>query len=59
VENSSVPFFSVPFFSNKSKIKTVEGNTNGRGDRDSDSGDGVWEKQRMPILTKSYIRIFA
>ncbi|MBV7544550.1 CHAP domain-containing protein [Acidovorax sp. sic0104] len=41
-----------------SKIVTIEGNTNGRGERDSDAGDGVWEKQRMPSLTKSYIRMF-
>ncbi|MFZ6766636.1 hypothetical protein ACO0LM_06085 [Undibacterium sp. Di26W] len=40
------------------KIKTIEGNTNGKGDRDSESGDGVWEKQRIPSLTKAYIRIF-
>jgi len=43
----------------RSKIKTIEGNTNGKGDRDSESGDGVWEKQRMPSLAKSYIRLFA
>ena len=42
----------------KSKIKTIEGNTNGQGDRDSESGDGVWIKERAPSLTKSYIRIF-
>ncbi len=40
------------------KITTIEGNTNGRGDRDSESGDGVWLKQRDRTLTKSYIRIF-
>lgn len=40
------------------KIKTIEGNTNGKGDRDSTTGDGVWEKDRDPKLTKSYIRIF-
>lgn len=39
-------------------IKTVEGNTNGKGERDSKSGDGVWEKTRAPSLVKSYIRIF-
>lgn len=38
-------------------IQTVEGNTNGRGERDSTSGDGVWKKTRKPSLTKSYIRI--
>jgi len=40
------------------KIVTIEGNTNGRGDRDSPAGDGVWRKERDPALTKSYIRIF-
>ncbi|MCG8688914.1 MAG: glycoside hydrolase family 19 protein [Desulfobacterales bacterium] len=40
-------------------IQTVEGNTNGRGERDSTSGDGVWRKKRNPSLTKSYIRILA
>jgi hypothetical protein len=42
----------------RAKIRTIEGNTNGRGDRDSNSGDGVWRKERAPGLTKSYIRIF-
>lgn len=37
------------------EIHTIEGNTNGRGERD---GDGVWAKKRHPSLTKSYIRIF-
>lgn len=40
------------------KLHTIEGNTNGRGERDSSSGDGVWEKRRDHTLTKSYIRIF-
>jgi hypothetical protein len=43
----------------KGKIRTIEGNTNGRGERDSESGDGVWLKERAPNLTKSYIRTFA
>jgi hypothetical protein len=42
----------------KTKILTIEGNTNGKGDRDSDTGDGVWRKERAPSLAKSYIRIF-
>jgi hypothetical protein len=42
----------------RDKIRTIEGNTNGRGDRDSPWGDGVWEKTREPSLTKSYIRVF-
>jgi hypothetical protein len=42
----------------KDKVRTIEGNTNGKGERDSDSGDGVWEKLRERTLTKSYIRIF-
>ena len=40
------------------KIKTIEGNTTGKGERDSTSGDGVWLKDRQPSLTKSYIRIY-
>lgn len=39
-------------------IRTIEGNTNGKGERDSENGDGVWLKERIPSLTKSYIRIF-
>jgi len=41
----------------KDNIVTVEGNTNGRGDRDSTSGDGVWDKARNPSLVRCYIRI--
>ena len=40
------------------RVRTIEGNTNGKGERDSESGDGVWEKARERSLTKSYIRIF-
>ena len=39
------------------RIQVVEGNTNGRGDRESTSGDGVWLKRRLPYSVKSYIRI--
>ncbi|MEF7613415.1 hypothetical protein V4F39_05775 [Aquincola sp. MAHUQ-54] len=39
-------------------VQTIEGNTNGKGERDSTSGDGVWRKARAPSLTRSYIRIF-
>lgn len=42
----------------ESKIKTIEGNTNGKGERDSISGDGVWMKERKYTLVKCYIRIF-
>ena len=38
-------------------IDTIEGNTNGRGDRDSEGGDGVWRKRRPAHLAKCYIRI--
>jgi len=41
----------------KSIIKTIEGNTNGKGERDSVKGDGVWRKTRAASLTKSYIRM--
>lgn len=37
-------------------IKTIEGNTNGKGERDSATGDGVWEKTRHTNLVKAYIR---
>jgi hypothetical protein len=37
-------------------LDTVEGNTNGKGERDSQSGDGVWRKRRHRSLTKCYIR---
>lgn len=40
------------------KVRTIEGNTNGKGERDSVTGDGVWLKSRDHTLTKSYIRIF-
>lgn len=42
---------------NGSTIETIEGNTNGRGDRDSISGDGVWKKIRKKTLVKDLIRI--
>lgn len=40
-----------------SRITTIEGNTNGKGDRDSESGDGVWWKTRERHLVKSFIRV--
>jgi hypothetical protein len=36
---------------------TLEGNTNGKGERDSTSGDGVWKKIRKKSLVKDLIRI--
>lgn len=41
----------------KDYIVTVEGNTNGKGDRDSATGDGVWRKTRKTNLVKAYIRL--
>lgn len=38
-------------------IQTIEGNTNGAGDRDSEGGDGVWRKSRARHLIKSFIRV--
>lgn len=38
-------------------IETIEGNTNGKGERDSESGDGVWRKIRKKTLVKDLIRI--
>jgi hypothetical protein len=40
-----------------SSIQVVEGNTNGKGERDSTSGDGVWKKIRKKSLVKDLIRI--
>lgn len=37
-------------------IETVEGNTNGSGERDSERGDGVWRKRRHYSLVKSFVR---
>lgn len=37
-------------------FRTLEGNTNGRGDRDSVMGDGVWEKTRAKSLVRKFIR---
>ena len=38
-------------------IETIEGNTNGGGQRDSNAGDGVWRKRRAASLVRSFIRI--
>lgn len=40
-------------------IETIEGNTNGKGERDSATGDGVWRKKRDHALTRHYIRVFS
>lgn len=44
-------------YPNESTIQTVEANTNGKGQRDSESGDGVWKKIRATSLVKCYVRI--
>ena len=38
-------------------IECIEGNTNGSGQRDSSTGDGVWRKRRAASLVRSFIRI--
>ena len=38
-------------------IETIEGNTNGGGQRDSNAGDGVWPKRRAASLARSFIRL--
>lgn len=43
--------------SDVSVIATIEGNTNGKGERDSVSGDGVWRKKRPRPLVKNFIRL--
>ena len=42
---------------NGDTITTVEGNTNGHGERDSETGDGVWLKERKKSLIRNLIRI--
>ncbi|MBF7995702.1 CHAP domain-containing protein [Rahnella laticis] len=41
------------------KIRTIEGNTHGQKDKDSEPVDGVWRKERSPTLVKNYIRLFS
>ncbi len=41
----------------KDYIETIEGNTNGKGERDSTTGDGVFRKLRKVNLVRAYIRI--
>jgi hypothetical protein len=43
--------------SEQGELAVVEGNTNGRGDRESESGDGVWKKFRERSLAKVFIRL--
>ena len=43
--------------STASTLETVEGNTNGAGTRDSNSGDGVWRKRRPISSVRSLIRL--
>lgn len=38
-------------------ISCAEGNTNGSGERDSTTGDGVWAKRRARSLAKQFIRL--
>lgn len=38
-------------------LETVEGNTNGAGDRESTTGDGVWAKRRARSLAKQFVRL--
>jgi len=36
---------------------TIEGNTNGAGTRESNTGDGVWRKVRRQSLARAFLRI--
>ena len=38
-------------------VETIEGNTNGAGERDSAAGDGVWRKARKVPLVRRYVRL--
>lgn len=41
----------------KDRIVAVEGNTNGKGERDSTTGDGVWIKKRNPVEILCIVRM--
>lgn len=41
----------------RGSFQCVEGNTNQKGTRDSDSGDGVWLKTRKNSLVRAFVRI--
>lgn len=43
--------------SERGEVESVEGNTNGKGERDSESGDGVWRKFRERHYVKAFIRL--
>jgi len=43
--------------SERGEIESVDGNTNGKGERDSESGDGVWRKHRPRSDAKAFIRL--
>jgi GH24 family phage-related lysozyme (muramidase) len=51
---SHISFVKAPM--SGGKFRSIEGNTNGRGDRDSVTGDGVWEKVRTTSLVRKFIR---
>ncbi|MGI9086812.1 MAG: peptidoglycan-binding protein [Chthoniobacterales bacterium] len=53
-EFSHICFVKAPI--DAQTFQTIEGNTNGRGDRDSVTGDGVWEKTRPRNLLRNFIR---
>jgi len=40
-------------------IRTIEGNTNSKGEADSANHDGVWIKERNPTLVRNYIRVLS
>ena len=49
--------FAVSESKNGMKVDDVSGNTNGRGDRESNTGDGVWRKDRRRSDILCVIRI--
>lgn len=54
---SHVGIVEIPALASDNLIHTIEGNTNGKGERDSVSGDGVWRKSRQRSLAKQFIRL--
>lgn len=43
--------------SERGEVSTIDGNTNGRGERDSATGDGVWLKHRSRDLVRCFVRL--
>lgn len=54
---SHIGIVSEDAYADKNTLACIEGNTNGSGLRDSETGDGVWSKRRARSLAKNFIRL--